>query len=107
MIRTMSDRIPQLMKLLADAPEDADVPYMIALEHAKADDAEAAVTWLDKTLGLDPGYHYAYYQKAKMLSELGEDEDALAVLDAGLTRAQADGNAKAVGELQELRLAMQ
>ncbi|MBB6430385.1 tetratricopeptide repeat protein [Algisphaera agarilytica] len=103
----MSDRLPQLMKLLAVDPEDADVPYMIALEHAKSGDPESAVEWLDKALALDPGYHYAYYQKAKMLSEIGQDEAGLAVLDAGLKRANADGNAKAVGELQELRLAMQ
>ncbi|MEM9419589.1 MAG: hypothetical protein AAGA25_11155 [Planctomycetota bacterium] len=103
----MSDRLPQLMKLLAVDPDDADVPYMIALEHAKAGDPETAIEWLDKTLSLDPGYHYGYYQKAKMLSEIGEDEAGLTVLDAGLQRAQTDGNAKAVGELEELRLAMQ
>ncbi|MEM1108282.1 MAG: tetratricopeptide repeat protein [Planctomycetota bacterium] len=103
----MSDRLEQLTKLLAADPEDADVPYMIALEHAKADDPEAAVEWLDKALNLDPSYHYAYFQKAKMLSELGEDDDALAAVDAGVAKATADGNAKAVGELQELRLAMQ
>ena len=102
----MPNRLEQLQKLLAADPEDADVPYMIALEHAKAGDPAEAVTWLDKALLIDPGYHYAYYQKAKMLSEQGEDDDALAAVDAGIARASADCNAKAVGELQELRLAM-
>jgi len=102
----MSDRLEQLTKLLAADPDDADVPYMIALEHGKAGDTETAVAWLDKALALDPGYHYAYFQKAKMLSELGEDDDALAAVDAGIARATADGHAKAVGELQELRLAL-
>lgn len=102
----MSNRLEQLTKLLAIDPDDADVPYMIALEHAKADDPETAVVWLDKALALDPRYHYAYFQKAKMLSELGEDEDALAVVDAGIAQATVDGHAKAVGELQELRLAL-
>ncbi|MEM9883489.1 MAG: hypothetical protein AAF800_11275 [Planctomycetota bacterium] len=99
----MSDRLAQLEKLLAVDPSDADVPYMIALEHAKADDPEAAVRWLDRAIGIDPSYHYAYFQKAKQLSELGEDEAALAAADAGIARAEADGHAKAVGELQELR----
>lgn len=100
-------RLDQLTKLLAADPDDADVPYMIALEHAKADDPETAVVWLDKVLALDPAYHYAYFQKAKMLSEVGEEDDALAVVDEGIARATADGHAKAVGELQELRQAMQ
>lgn len=103
----MSDRLEQLTKLLAVDPGDADVPYMIALEHAKADDPETAVEWLDKALALDPSYHYAYFQKAKMLSEMGDEEDALAAVDAGIAKATADGHAKAVGELQELRLAME
>ncbi len=103
----MSDRLDQLTKLLTIDPEDADVPYMIALEYAKADDPETAITWLDRALALDPRYHYAYFQKAKMLSEIGEEDDALAVIDAGIAQATADGHAKAVGELQELRLALQ
>lgn len=102
----MTDRLKKLLKLLAADPDDADVPYMIGLEHAKADDPAEAITWLDRTLALDPGYHYAYFQKAKMLSELGEDEDAVAVLDRGIARATADGNAKATGELEELKLAI-
>lgn len=102
----MSDRLAQLEKLRAADPDDADVPYMIALEHAKLGDPAAAVRHLDQTLALDPGYHYAYYQKAKMLSELGEDDDARAVLDHGITRATADGHAKAIGELEELKLAL-
>lgn len=103
----MSHRLEQLTKLLAIDPDDADVPYMIALEHGKADDPETAVEWLDKAIALDPSYHYAYFQKAKMLSEMGDEEDALAAVDAGIAKATADGHAKAVGELQELRLAME
>ena len=102
----MSDRLTQLTRLLAADPADADVPYMIGLEHAKADDPAEAIRWLDRTLSLSPSYHYAYFQKAKMLSELGEDDEALAVLDTGIQQATADGHHKAVGELQELRAAL-
>lgn len=99
----MSDRLAQLEELHAADPADADVPYMIALEYAKAGDPQAAITWLDKALLLDPGYHYAYFQKARMFSELGEDDDAHAAVDAGIARATADNHHKAVGELQELK----
>lgn len=102
----MPSRLETLQKLHAADPADADVPYMIGLEHSKADDPQEAVTWLDRCLALNPSYHYAYFQKAKMLSELGEDDDAVAAVDAGIQRAAADGDAKALGELKELRAAL-
>ena len=102
-----SDRLEQLLKLQADDPTDADLPYMIALEHAKAGDADQAIDWLDRTLSLNPHYHYAYFQKAKVLDDEGEQADALAVLDEGIAKAAQAGDAKALGELQELRLVME
>ncbi len=102
----MPNRLETLHTLHTADPADADVPYMIGLEHAKADDPQEAVRWLDRCLALDAGYHYAYFQKAKMLSELGDDDDAVATVDAGIQRAADDGAAKALGELQELRLAL-
>ncbi|MEM8739751.1 MAG: hypothetical protein AAGG38_14910 [Planctomycetota bacterium] len=98
----MTDRLLKLKSLHADDPHDADVLYMIALEYAKDQDHAAALGWLDRTLTQDPAYHYAYYQKTKMLSAMGQDDQARAAAQLGITRAQADHNAKAVGELQEL-----
>ncbi|MEO1235816.1 MAG: hypothetical protein AAFX76_03400, partial [Planctomycetota bacterium] len=92
--------------LHADDPHDADVPYMIALEYAKDGDHAAALGWLDKTLKLDPAYHYAYFQKTKVHSAAGDAAAARAAADAGIKRATADGNTKAVGELEELRAAL-
>ncbi|MEM1026995.1 MAG: tetratricopeptide repeat protein [Planctomycetota bacterium] len=105
----MSDRLPQLEKLHAADPHDADVTYMLALEHAKGEGPDAAaqaLRWLDRTLALDPGYHYAYFQKAKLLDAQGDPEAAHATLDAGLARAQADGNTKAFGELEDLKVSL-
>ncbi|MEE9404666.1 MAG: hypothetical protein V3V20_07220 [Algisphaera sp.] len=102
----MPSRLETLETLYAADPADADLPYMIALEHGKADDPETAVTWLSKAITIDPSHHYAYFQKAKMLSELGEDDHAIAAVDAGIAQAAADQNAKALNELQELRLAL-
>ena len=102
----MSDRLEQLLKLHAVDPADTDLPYMIALEHAKADDAEQAIEWFDRTLALNPHYHYAYFQKAKALDNEGESAEALAVLDEGIAMAKKAGDAKALGELQELKLAI-
>jgi len=102
----MSDRLDQLQKLHAADPADADLPYMIALEYAKAGNVEQALAWLDKTIALNAHYHYAYFQKAKILDEEGEGADALVTLDAGIKLAEEAGDAKALGELKELRQMM-
>lgn len=99
----MTERLATLEKMHTADPADADLPYMIAIEHGNAERFDDAIAWLDKTLALDSHYHYAYFQKAKMLSELGEDDDAITVLDAGIAKASAAQDGKALGELQELR----
>ncbi|MEM9348294.1 MAG: tetratricopeptide repeat protein [Planctomycetota bacterium] len=103
----MSERLEQLQKLFTIDPNDADLPYMIALEHGKAGDTDEAIAWLDKTIELNAHYHYAYFQKAKLLDEEGEIDDAVAVLDQGIALATKAGDAKALGELQELRMVVQ
>lgn len=99
-------RIDQLLKLHEADPTDADLPYMIAIEHGKQGDHEEALTWFDKAIATDPHHHYAYFQKAKSQSQLGEEDDAIATLDAGIAQAQQAGDGKALGELQELKLSM-
>lgn len=102
----MSDRLTQLQKLHAADPNDAELCYMIALEHSKAGDVEEALRWLDRALELEPGFHYAYFQRGKLLGALGRDTEARETIKRGLNRANADGNAKAAGELADLLASM-
>ncbi|MEM1354282.1 MAG: hypothetical protein AAGC44_03070 [Planctomycetota bacterium] len=99
----MTDRLAQLETMHAADPADADLPYMIALELGKTQDFTGAIDWLDKALAINAHYHYAYFQKAKMLSELGDDADAVEALTLGIERAEQAGDMKALGELSELR----
>ena len=105
----MTTRYEQLEKLHAADPADADVTYMIAMEHTKpdADDPSAVIDWLDKTLALDENYLYAYFQKAKAQSALDNDDQATATLQLGIQKANAAGDAKAVSELSELMASME
>ncbi len=98
----MPDRLTTLLGLHAADPADRDLPYMIGLEHFKAGNNEEAIRFLDAALAIDPSHHYAYFQKARVLSDDGEDEAAVAAAQQGLTQAESDGNAKAAGELREL-----
>lgn len=98
----MSDRLEQLSKLHAANPVDPDLTYMIALEYVKACDPVNAIDWLDRTLDIDIDYLYAYFQKAKALSNRGEHDAARESLKIGIEKAAQCGDAKAQNELSEL-----
>lgn len=98
----MNDRLIQLEKLLADEPQDPFLTYGIALEHFKLGDHAAALDWLDRTLALDPHYCYAYFQKAKVLSDRGDDDEAKAILETGMKAAIEAGDDHARSEMAEL-----
>lgn len=92
-------RISQLESLRANDPQDADIPYMLAQEFAKAGDSDNAVRCYDECIALDQDYHYAYYHKAKTLESNGDAAAAAETLRVGLDKATAAGNAKAIGEI--------
>lgn len=93
-------RLERLMALLDTDPTDAELPYMIAHEHANTGDHEAATTWFDRCIALDADHLYAYYHKARSLESLDRMDDARDTLRAGLERARAARDAKAEGELE-------
>lgn len=98
----MSDRLEQLKKLHDVDPNDPFLTYGIALELSKDDLLEEAVTWLDKTIAIDADYCYAYYQKAKMLGEMGEDKLVAEAIQQGIEAAKRTQDGKALSELSEL-----
>jgi len=98
----MSDRLAQLIKFHEQDPDDTFCTYGIAMEHAKAGAHDEALSWLDKTLRINPDYAYAHYQRAVRLSELGRTEDAKAAITEGLAAAQRSSDTHAAEELTEL-----
>lgn len=102
----MTDRLAQLQTLHDADPDDPDLTYMIAMEHSKAEQLDEALRWLDRTIQLDAHYHYAYFQKGKLLGALNRDTEAREVIQLGLDRANAAGDSKASGELAELLVSM-
>ena len=98
----MSERLDLLMRLHEAEPDDPFCTYGIALEHAKAGKRDEAIQWLDKTLELDDGYCYAYYQKARVLSEMNRLDSARAVLRVGMEAATQANDEHAHREMTEL-----
>ncbi|MCC5829004.1 MAG: tetratricopeptide repeat protein [Phycisphaeraceae bacterium] len=102
----MTERLTQLMRMHEQEPEDTFCTYGIAMEHNKAGRQDEALAWLNRTLGIDPKYAYAWYQKARVLADMGRNEDAREAATLGIDAARKQGDAKAVGELEELLEAM-
>jgi tetratricopeptide (TPR) repeat protein len=98
----MSERLTQLLKLHEADPADPFCTYGIALEHAKAGRSDEAIQWLDRTLGLDERYCYAYYQKARVLAQDGQDEAARQVLRHGIEVARAAATPDSLHAAQEM-----
>jgi len=98
---TQTDRLSRLRVMRESDPQDADIAYMIAQECAKAGDLEGSLTSYDACLALDPNYHYAYFHKARVHERLECIDDAIRTLREGLGIAQADNNAKAIGEIEQ------
>ena len=91
--------IEQLESLRAASPDDPFLMYGLALEHAKAEQHDEALTWFDQCLANDPEYCYAFYHKAKSLEMLRRFEDAAEVLRDGIKVAKSLGDAHAESEL--------
>lgn len=98
----MSERLGQLVKLYEADGNDPFLSYGIALEYAKDSQFDDAMVWLDKTIEVDPDYCYAYYQKARILGDLGDTASARRVLDRGMEAAQRAGDEHARSEMTDL-----
>lgn len=98
--------IEQLEKLILIEPDDPFGHYGLGQERAKIGDHHGAIACYDKVLALDSAYCYAYYFKAVSLNELEQTDQALAVIDEGISAAKAAGEGKALSELNTLKQTM-
>jgi tetratricopeptide (TPR) repeat protein len=97
----MTPRLGQILKMLEKTPADAFLLYGAALEFKKESDFAQMIAYLDKTLAVDAGYCYAYYQKGFALEELGDTDAAAKTYREGIAAARRVGDAKAEGELSQ------
>src|SRR4051794_39877315 len=95
-----SPRMQQLRRLLEKSPRDPFIVYGLGMEFKKAGDAARAVEHFDRTIEIDPGYAYAYYQKGQVEESTGDVESAKRTYRAGIEAAQKKGDAHAAGEIE-------
>src|SRR5262249_35426530 len=88
--------------MLADAPDDAELRYMLAMEHVSAGDDEGAVRCFHWLIPAPPNYRPAYHQAGRALQRLNRSAEARAILAQGIPLAQKQGDHHAAGEMAEL-----
>lgn len=97
-----TNRMTRLRAMLADEPNDPELRYMLAMEHASQGDDEGAASVFRELIAAIPNYPPAYHQGARTLQRLDRIEEARILLKAGIPIAVAQGNHHAAGEMQGL-----
>ncbi len=93
-------RRQQIQEMLAEDPSDPFLRYGLAMDYAgSGEHAEAARCFLD-LLRDSPDYVAGYLQAAKVLHQLGRDDEARDVARAGAAAARKKGDEHAAGELE-------
>jgi len=95
-----TDRMTKLQRMLEKTPGDAFLLYGIALEYKKIGDSEHAIEYLNKVVGVDPGYCYAYHQRGLVYESLGDIDSAKRSYREGVQAAIKSGDAHARGEIE-------
>jgi tetratricopeptide (TPR) repeat protein len=98
----MTDRLDKLMKLLQLDPTDTFVLYGLAQEYSKQGNHAQAINWYNRTIEVDPHYHYAYFHKARAQQAAGQLAAARQTAAEGLQMAYQAADHKAASELSTL-----
>lgn len=95
-------RREQIEAMLADEPNDPELRYMLAMEHASAGDDEGAVRCFRDLIAVAPDYPPAYHMGGRALVRLNRMDEAKSLLSQGMAIAQKKGDLHAAGEMNEL-----
>ena len=95
-------KFSQLERQLKENPEDPELNARMAYEHFARRDYKEARPLADKALKLKPHHPLASYVKARLLSTIGDDDAALALLEPALDPKQP--NERVVDLLAELKM---
>ncbi len=99
-------RKDMILKMLEDQPGEPFLMFAMAKELEKEGDWPEALSWYERLRNQHPGYVGLYYHLGKVMERLERPEDALAVYEAGINIAQAQGDRHAWSELAAVKLAL-
>ncbi len=95
-------RRQRIEAMLAETPDDAELRYMLAMEHVSAGDDAGAVAVFGDLIARHPEKPYvpAYLMAGQALIRLGREGEAAAVLRDGIAAARQAGDTHALGEME-------
>lgn len=94
-------RKDMVLQMLEKEPNDLFLNYALAQEYIGVDDYVNAESQLHNTLNIDLNYLPCYYQLGQVYEKLGHTNKAIEFYKKGIKIANAQGNRKALGELNE------
>jgi len=95
-------RIKELEALLEESPDDPFIIYALAREFEKQSSAMQAMLMYEYLVNSHPTYIATYYHYAKVLHELGNRNQAIALLNKGIEMGTQEKEMHAVGEMRGL-----
>jgi len=96
-----SERINILTEIVRQNPKDALALYALGLEYKSLGDNEKALDYFERLLKLDPENVPGYFQKALVHLNLGQKDEAIKVLTAGIPKAVETGQLHARDKMRE------
>ena len=97
----------QIEAMLVEEPNDPELRYMLAMDHASAGDDAGAVRCFEELIQVAPNYPPAYHMAGRALQRLNRIAEARALLARGIPIAQKSGDHHAAGEMSELLQTME
>ena len=95
-----SSRRQKLEAFLAAHPANSFGRYGLAMECVREGDSDGALEHFRLLLESHPDYVVGYFHYGQLLAKLGREEQARAVLEAGIVAAENRGDAHAVSEMR-------
>ena len=96
-----ANRLQLVQEMLKKDPNDPFLRYALAIEIINSGDKKEGVKQLELLKDSQPDYLATYYQLGKLYEDLGENQKAIPVYQAGIEIAKKQNNNKTYGELSE------
>ena len=95
-----SSRLEILTQLVERNPKDSFALYGLAMEYAAREEYEKAIEHFRKVCEVSPNYSYAYYHAGRVLTKMGQIEEARRFYEKGIEATTRSGDLHAKGELE-------
>ena len=96
----MNKRLEMLEKMVGGGSADSFARYALALEYRKLGRLDDAVGQFEALREADPAYLAQYLMAGQILLEQRRPTEARVWLERGIELARAEGDGKALGELE-------